>query len=93
MYMLRLAEREKDLKKRNDRKNDFLIVIWFILILEVLIFLLAVIVGHICGYRNSFVAFGVMGALLGIPMLIVVFVLNGANFIIDMVMNKYKGKK
>ena len=75
-------------EKRNKIKKDISILIWFVFIWELFLFLLAVIVGQACGYRNTFIAFGIMGALLGIPMIIVMFVKIGTDGIIDMFMKK-----
>ncbi len=79
------------MKGRNGHKKDLSILIWLVFVWELLLFLLAVIVGHACGYRNAFVAFGVMGALLGIPAFITIFAWNGVTIIIEMVMKR--GKK
>ena len=41
------------------------IIVWFIIVVLVFIFCLAVINGHGCGYKNSFIAHGILGVVVG----------------------------
>lgn len=50
-------------------------VFWIIIITELLLFLLALIIGRTCGYRETFIGFGILGAFLGFPMIIVVLLM------------------
>lgn len=47
------------------RPHNIKVILWFILIIEVLIFFLAIIDGSLCGFKNSFIAHGVLGLILG----------------------------
>jgi hypothetical protein len=53
------------------------IILWFILIIEILILLLAIIFGSLCGYKNSFIAHGILGLIIGgcLMLLLITFIM------------------
>jgi len=62
---------------------------WFLFVCEVLVLGLALIFGHSCGYRNSFIAFGTIGAIIGLLAIGVLVLLK----FFDRVIDKYNGNK
>jgi len=63
-------------------------VFWIIIITELLLFLLALIIVRTCGYRETFIGFGVLGAILGFPMIIVVLLMALIDLIKDQIERK-----
>lgn len=69
------------------------VILWFILIIEVLIFLLAIIFGSLCGFKDSFIAHGVLGLIIGgclLLLLITGFIFNAILTKIENLMLKDK---
>lgn len=64
------------------------IVFWIIIVTELLLLFLALIIGRTCGYREAIIGFGVLGAFLGFPMIIVVLLIILVDLIRDMIERK-----
>lgn len=73
-------------KSLHPRWNSIKHIMWFIAMIEVLLLFLAIIAGHTCGYRISFIAHGILGRFVGGSLL---FLLLGI-ILIDSVMQSIK---
>jgi len=76
----------KGLKRESDRFpgrwDNVKTTIWFVAVFELLIILLAIIVGHTCGFQNALVAFIIFGVLFGIILLSLVSAVAGGDLLL-----------
>lgn len=56
-------------KLKIQRSENIKAILWFIAIIELVVLLLAIILGPICGYKNSLIAHGILGAIIGLCMI------------------------
>jgi uncharacterized membrane protein len=80
-------------KERNDKWDNVKTVLWFIVMIEVLILLLAIINGTGCGYKNSFVAFGVIGLIIGAGLLLLVAAMILVTLILKAIENNFSSRQ
>jgi hypothetical protein len=66
------------------------IIVWFIIVVLIFIFCLAVINGNGCGYKNSLIAHGVLGLLVGGCLVILLAVCIAMSTCIDIIL---RGKR
>ena len=72
-------------KSTIQRSEDIKTILWFIAIIELIILLLAIIFGSICGYKNSFIALGILGAIVGLVMIAPLLFIVVFNFMIKII--------
>ena len=65
------------------------IVFWIIIITELMHLALALIIGRTCSYRETFIGFGILGAFLGFPIIIVVLLIT----LVDLAKDRIERKK
>ena len=82
---LLLLKMERNIKRFWDQFN---ILVWFIVVVEAFIFCLAIIHGHACGYKNSLIAHGILGLLVGVCLAILLLAFVGAAKCIDFLINR-----
>ncbi len=70
--------------------DQFGILVWFIIVVEAFIFCLAIIIGNTCGYKNSLIAHGILGLLVGTSLAILLISLICVNKIIDYILSRQK---
>jgi uncharacterized membrane protein len=65
------------------KQSNVKVVLWFILIIEVLILLLAIIFGSLCGFKNSLIAHGILGLILGSCLILLLITITAFNYLLS----------
>jgi hypothetical protein len=65
--------------------DTFKIMVWFIAIVELFILFLAVINGYSCGYKQTFIAFGILGGLVGGALFFLLLFITGLNAVLGFI--------
>jgi hypothetical protein len=68
-------------KSTIQRSENIKTILWFIATIELIILLLAIIFGPICGYKNSLIAHGILGAIIGLSMIAPLFFIVALDFV------------
>jgi Mn2+/Fe2+ NRAMP family transporter len=58
----------------SENKTVFKTLLWYLFICEIFLFSLALVIGRGCGYKNTFVAFGCIGVIIGCAVVIFIVI-------------------
>ena len=79
-------------KSTNSFADQIKIFLWVIFVVEVLAIGLGIIFGRLCGYKNSILAHGILGVIIGIGLLILLLVYIIIEMLIRYFSKEKKGK-
>jgi hypothetical protein len=81
---------ERNIRRFWDQMNS---IVWFIVVVIVFIFCLAIINGYGCGYKNSLIAHGILGFIVVGCLVILMLVCFVMKKIVDFILRDKKAKK
>ncbi len=79
-------------KPSNPKWDNVKATLWFIAMIEVLILFLAIVSGHVCGYKNSLIGFSVLGLLIGGALFLVLITVIAIDLVIRFVGKRLSGR-